>query len=600
MSMSDSQDDEQDDVPGGGAPAPAGSSQGFDPRSPVSQFGADAPDQAPGAHAAEGPPDDRPDAVRQRQRDFVPNLLKGLRDKAQSNYPQQEQTQGTSGPREAVTGALQGANANYPENEQQGGGSQLIMRYLAGADADPALAKKAEQSASQQLSQSSDGQPPSESDTRLMALHAAFEEGGPEAAYKVQQTYRASYNAAMGHAHVALNGVPGKPGDLAAAADAATKASTYVLDGTTTQFQPSPDGTGVIKTVMYPGGKQPQSSPLTLEQFNQLTDIGDIKGGQYDAAHETPYQGGPGKPLTPPSQGQQAQGQPNNQPPAGQGMTANSAAVNQAMGKVGLSTRAPLPSQQPQGQPQRPQGPQGDRPFQYAADEGVDPQLAKRSHMLFPSVGQEDQRLQYIDKMTQQGVTNQQNQDKIDTGFAGKQAAANARTQSAGITADARTSVATTQAGAAQNVAQIRGQFLLDSRNIIAASKSAEGAQKMELELHRTAAGIQNSQLKDRVTMAAKMVGSAAMSGQELPPDQAQFVADTMKATQAPPSPQAQTPRAATPQAQQQQAPSPQNQGGGQFTPPAGQGWQFNAAKGQYRDTKGNLYDQNGKPLAQQ
>lgn len=588
MSMSDSQDDEQDDVPGGAAPAPTGASQGFDPRSPVSQFGADAPDQAPGAHAAEGPPDDRPDAVRQRQRDFVPNLLKGLRDKAQSNYPQQEQTQGTSGPREAVTGALQGANANYPENEQQGGGSQLIMRYLAGADADPALAKKAEQSASQQLSQSSDGQP-SESDTRLMALHAAFESGGPEAAYKVQQTYRASYNAAMGHAHVALNGVPGKPGDLAAATDAATKASTYVLDGTNTKFQPAPDGSGVIKTVTYPGGKQPQSSPMTIEQFNQLTDIGDIKGGQYDAAHETPYQGGPGKPLNGPQNPAPGatpggSGQPNGpQNPAIR-------SVNQAVNKLGSQTPAPGPAT---AQPSAVDGQISRLPPPYQAqvrklmDMGADPQQAMRAVSAAPfKIGDQIKMLQ---TQEQQGVTNTQNQSKIDTGFAGKQAAAEAGITREGI-----------KAAGAGNVAQIRGQFLLDSRNIIAASKSAEGAQKMELELHRTAAGIQNSQLKDRVTMAAKMVGSAAMSGQELPPDQAQFVADTMKATQAPPSPQAQTPRAATPQAQQQQAPSPQNQGGGQFTPPAGQGWQFNAAKGQYRDTKGNLYDQNGKPLAQQ
>lgn len=535
MSMSDTIDDEQD-VPGAGLAAwnDGASTSGMgsdDPRAPVSKFGADAPVPEPsglpggggggGGNAGEEPQDMSPAAVRQRQRDFVPNALKSLRDKAQSNYPQQEQTEGTSGPRKAVGEALAGANENYPENEQQGGGAQLpstIMRYLAGADADPQLTKQAEDGAAQVLSQVSDGTP-SQSDVRLMALHTAAEHGGDEAGYKVQQTYRASYNASMGHAHVALSGAGGKPPDLAAATDAATKASTYVLDGSTTTFAPS--GGGVTATVKYAGSQQPQVFQLTIPQFNQLTDIGDVNGGQYDAIHENgatlqKIAQGPGKPVQAPQQGAPQQGAPQQARPA-----------------------APQPSPQPGAAP-------ADHPFQYAADEGVDPKLVARSHALFPSVGQEQQRLQYLDKMEQQGVSNRQSQDKIDTGFAGKKAAADAKVTAEGVK----------QAG--QNTtAQTRGNFYLDHANIIAASKTQEGRDKMELEMHRLASQQTNAQLRDQVTMAAKMVGTEGASGTPMTPEQAKFVSDTMaKTQQAPQVPQAPAPRAAVPRAQTPAGPS--------------------------------------------
>lgn len=580
MSMSDTQDDDtqDDDTTGAIFPGQMANVGQPQPSAPGPQEGAD----LPGAHAPEGPPDDRPEAIRQRQRDFVPNLLKGLRDKAQSNYPQQEQTEGTSGPRKAIGAAMEGANQNYPENEQQGGGAQapaMIMRYLAGADANPQLTQQAEQGAVQQLGQVADDPSVANPSTvHLMALHLAAEKD-PEAGYAVQQTYRASYNASMGHAHVALAGAGGKPPDLAAAADAATKAASYVLDGTETTF--TPNGTGVTATVKYPGNKQPQQVQLTLPQFNQYTDIGDVNGGQYDALHENgaalqKIAQGPGKPIQgaqqQPAPGGQQQPAPGGQQPApgGQQPAQGAAPAPQPGATPAAPGGAPTnPANMTVDQaaaipPSNPsQGELGMRalppPYQAQVRKlvnlGYDQKLAMRAVTAAPFKVPEQMKM--LQAQEQEGVTNQQNQDKIDTGFAGKQAAATARTASAQTTADARRDVATTQAGSAANVANIRGNFLLDAKNVLAATKTAEGNQKMELELLRQSTSVQNQQMRSRVTMAAKFAGDAASSGQEMSPQQAQFVSDTAKALQQPAQvPQAQTPRAGTPQAQTPQGPS--------------------------------------------
>lgn len=508
-------------------------------------------------------------------------------------------------------------------NSPVGQGAQTIMRYLAGADADPHLTQQAEQHASQQLEQhgseygvgSPDGQPqgPSQSDVHLIALHTAAEHGGEEAAYKVQQTYRSTYNAAMGHAHVALTGVPGKPADLAAAADSATKAASYVLDGTDTSFAPNADGTGFTATVKYAGGKTPQQIPLTIPQFNQLTDIGDVHGGQYDAIHEnadtlTKIARGPGKPIQAP---QGAQG--GNQPAPGQGMTPNNAGVNRAMPNLTPSPANPTPQPGQQGQQgggpsaastrmlqqwrqdnpgmpdpdpgsgaasviARGESARGNRPaqknnnadtswmtpgeikygnrqgvgadpgapYKYASDKGVDPQLAARSHALFPSVGQEQQRLQYIDKMTQQGVTNKQAQDKIDAPYGRAEAANQSKER---IAAASNTSK--------ENVAGTKAAAYTDHANIVAASRNHDSAMKMASDIYK--AGMQSA---DRTYQAqgqilAKKISAAATTGDQLTPDDvAQISAFSKRSTIGPQAPDPNQGQQPMPQRQQPNAPA--------------------------------------------
>lgn len=174
---------------------------------------------------------------------------------------------------------------------------------------------------------------------------------------------------------------------------------------------------------------------------------------------------------------------------------------------------------------------------------GYDQKLAMRAVTAAPFKVPEQMKM--LQAQEQQGVTNAQAQSKIDAPFGRAQVAADAKTEAERI-----------KAGSAANVANIRGNFFLDAKNVLAAGKTAEGNQKMELELLRQAGSVQNQQMRSRVTMAAKFAGDAATSGQEMSPEQAQFVSETAKALQQPAQvPQAQTPRAATPQAQTPQGP---------------------------------------------
>lgn len=627
MSMSDTQDDEQDTVPaaeadelpGAGLAAwkdtgPTSGVGAADPRAPVSQFGADAPQQAGPPMPPKDDDEEGPDSTQLPHSDNDMRSPGGhLSDSVHSFMDDA------------------GKMGDQIKNSPVGRGAQMIMRYLTGAGADPAVAKQAEGAATQTLSQVTDA--PTQSDVRLVALHEALERGGPDAAEKVQQTYRAAYAAAMGHAHVALNGTDGKPADLAAATDAATQAATYVLDGTHTTYAPGPDGKSVVMSVQYPGNKNPAVSPLTLEQFNQRTDIGDVKGGQYDAVHENPTATGPGKPLQPIGQrnasingaiqqqsfggARQGGGAPGQvspglaqwrkdnpgvpDPDPGSGASRDNANPDPFFHQPGSRGGAPTGRNPNAGANPDPNlkyrtgsGAPADpgRPFTYASDEGVDPKLAARSHALFPTVGQEQQRLQYIDKMQQQGVTNQQAQDKIDKPFGIQQL----KNEGAGALQDKKNE-------GLQGVAAVKAGAYLQHANIIAASKDHDAAMKMASDVYKAGQQSADRNMQAQGQLLGKEISAAALSGEPLAPQYveaiAQFSKRVVNAPQAP-TPQAAVPQAAAPQAQPAQAPSPQNPAASQFTPPAGQGWQFNAAKGQYRDRQGSLYDKNGKPLAQQ
>lgn len=602
--MQDDSDDQDDTT---GAMFPSQLNAG--PRPPVEP--SPEGDTGPAPQAEEGPgayygPDNP-----QRRRALAPDAPPAAQEQGEAYYGGKDTADKAQWPPPGATPPPHYI-PNTP-NAPKGIQPRQIMNYLAGADANPQLTQQAEQAASQQLEQHSgenwggedpnaQGGGPSQSDVHLIALHVAAEHGGPEASYAVQQTYRSKYNAFMGHAHVALSGTDAKPADLNAATHSATQAASYVLDGTDTTFAPGSDGQSVTATVRYPG-KPAQQYQLTIPQFNQYTDIGNVQGGQYDALHENTstlqrLMQEPGSPPTSPGGGQQ------------QGPQGAQAAPQGGAPAPGQPAQTPQAPQQPtpNGTGRNAQGQRDinqDHPFQYAADEGVDPVLARRSHVLFPTVGQEPQRIQYLDKMTQQGVANEQASRKINAPYGVQQ-----------LRGEQGLEQTNAKVTGANQVAATRAQAYTDARQVVAASKDQESARRLQGVFAQVAGGHDSAILKGQASILSKQIGSLAANAQDIPPALAQQVADFMKLTvgagqQA--QPQQQDDQSSGAPAQRpppvsgvpggptaQAAPTTDNQGGGKFKPPAGAGWQFNAAKGQYRDLNGKVYDINGKPVQPQ
>lgn len=162
-------------------------------------------------------------------------------------------------------------NGMLPINAAASGAKSLVG-YIMGQGAAP---QQQAEAAARQVDPEGRMSP---DERNLLAVHRAAEMGGPGAAWAMVQANRQAYNGKQAFARAALNGVDGKAGDLAAAADAATKASAHLLDGSTAVFHPQEDG--VVADVRPPGQKESIQIKLTPDQFNEYLDVG--KGGQFD------------------------------------------------------------------------------------------------------------------------------------------------------------------------------------------------------------------------------------------------------------------------------------------------------------------------------
>jgi hypothetical protein len=229
----------------------------------------------------------------------------------------------------------------------------------------------------------------------LFVIQAAADRGDMPAAWAVAQNQRVNWNAKMGFAQVALDGTSQKPGDLAAAAKAATQAYPHMLDGSEAEFKPAQGG--VVATVTPPGGKTPVKIPLTADQFRQWTDISDINGGQYDSVMEN---GGALNVLKKITQGL---GKPPSQGQPGQMVNSMDGQQGQPQGTQGQQAPAqgapPATPQQPPDAFAYPKGSAGD-----LAQQGYDPQDLRRAHLLFPS--DLAKQMDYLEKQKQQSITN--------------------------------------------------------------------------------------------------------------------------------------------------------------------------------------------------
>lgn len=199
-----------------------------------------------------------------------------------------------------------------PDGSQQPqrGAPPQAMGYLMGAGAvGPEVAMALEQRID----------PQGQMDPNLRKLQAISAAGNPQAAFGLMQHYRQKFNAYNAFARAAATGVPGKPPDPRAAAQAANQAYENVPDGKAYRFTPTPNGVAVHVSDLL-GGKEQSKNTETANNL-PLADGGVVKqfadGGpneELDAPlvpEETPYEGDtadvmPAQEGTPPAEEDQS------------------------------------------------------------------------------------------------------------------------------------------------------------------------------------------------------------------------------------------------------------------------------------------------------
>lgn len=358
------------------------------------------------------------------------------------------------------------------QNSNLNQGVKKIVSYLMGAGAAPqqALTEAADQVGDETHSPS---------DKNLLAVHQAFEGGGPAAAWAMVQANRQAYNAKQNFARAALNGVDGKAGDVAAAADAATKASAHLLDGSSATFHPHQGG--VTATVKDPDGKE-DHIPLSLPAFNAWLDAGNTS--QFDKviaaggiarvlrtinAKATPPEGDPNVPTV--------DDQPNPARAAGHAIARD----------VTDADQAPLPGQ-------------FDDKGHYLGEVAPDKtnygdELEARSKKIYPGAGQEPERQQW---MAAQENTEEERTNKLGIADAGNKA---------------KVRVATIQGGAKVDSAKVGGDSRVAAQGLrsksaedVEASRSADRHAKLaaaaQMNLDKLAASAKTADARNRVRMA--------------------------------------------------------------------------------------------------
>lgn len=356
-----------------------------------------------------------------------------------------------------------------PEGEEATpamGGSQnpqKLVSYLLGADAAPPQLVDA-------IERSIDPEGKLDPDTRHMAaIQQAAKQGGNEAAWQVLQHYRKKYDASKAFAAAALNGVGGKPPDIAAAAQAASKAYTYMPDGTSVSFQPGQNG--VTATVKRVGSQQPFGNvTLTPEQFHEFVRG---KAGQFDNVLEN---SGP-RVL---SELQTAQGRPFDQ---------GAAPMN---GPAPTQTQPQRPPQQQFGQgaqsmaaPARPEPSDEERRQAFydapRRNANYDKELEARSFDLYPQ--DRTKRLEWLNAQMQARGEQETariraerpwEKDKASATQAGRLKVAETYTQSRERMADANNVTKRDIAFAAQNVNSADRRVAADARLVASANNSTQ------------------------------------------------------------------------------------------------------------------------------
>lgn len=150
-----------------------------------------------------------------------------------------------------------------------------FIAWLKGEGDDPQKAAQYKQAAAQQFQ----GAP---ADANLMALAMAYQ-NSPDDGLGVLQNLRKTYDVSRSFAAAALNGNQQRPPNIAAAADAATKASDNLPDGTNLKFVPAGDGVIVTGTKAGTNGRPFLQAQLSKPAFKQWLTGNE---GQFDTVME--------------------------------------------------------------------------------------------------------------------------------------------------------------------------------------------------------------------------------------------------------------------------------------------------------------------------
>lgn len=409
------------------------------------------------------------------------------------------------------------------------GPARRFMSYLSGQDAAPPDQVSA-------LEQQVDPEGILDEGTRkLLAIDAAKQSGGNEAAWAAAQHYRKKYDAYRGFAAAALS-----KGDVAGAAQAAQQAYPNLLDGTDVKFTPAPMGEGVVATLSSRGRGAGRSVNLTPAQFNEFL-VG--PPGQYDTVLEvgieklmsmltqrpgTPPSAaqGPDAPQGPPLSGQGAAPQETIEP--GQDVMKQGTGEGQAG-----NPNWPL---QGQGGPSRGQGRGRERGLPRQATEDAytpDPKLEAQAMRIFPNASQHTQRADWIARQEQQAERN-----KID---AQKAAAPVAAAEVRGVHGEA---IQNTKQGGAANVADINAKGRQGVAEIRAGAARDKVDADLKYRLAKIAADSQNAGARNAARILEQKLKNVPLGEKLSPEDQATVSRLLSGAANAPP-------------AQQQNAPQP-------------------------------------------
>lgn len=220
----------------------------------------------------------------------------------------------------------------------------------------------------------------------LMALDAAVQKGDTREAIALMQGNRTAFNATQATAFAAINGVQGKPADINYAIDAANKAEQHILDGSNVKFAHAAGGK-ITATVTMATGGQPQTIPLTVDQFKQFLNVGI---NHWDRLMNQ---------TVPATLRQIAEGRSmivGPEPQAQAGKTASPA------GETGGDQPARPGANQKSWSDQQAEGDQN----------GYGVELEKRSRAIYPDVGHEAERQQWMAAQKQRAIANDINRTK--------------------------------------------------------------------------------------------------------------------------------------------------------------------------------------------
>jgi hypothetical protein len=326
------------------------------------------------------------------------------------------------------------------ENTAPVQGIRKLVSYLMGGGSAP---PQEAQRAVAEIKQTNPGI--SDDDANLLAVHQAGQMGGPGAAWGMVQYNRTAYNAKQSFAKAALNGIDGKAGDLAAAADAATKAGAHVIDGSTAVFSAGPGG--ITATVTDPQTRERQQYNLTPQQFSEYLDVGKV--GQWDKV--------------------MAQG-------IGPTLTGITKSTGPQMGQIGNLSAPTQPEQSNFGTTPSTLdlsgAPKGDlrgyKPLDYSAIDDPKSSLIARANQLFPSVSQQEQRTAWI---AAQSEREDERENKLGVAKAGQEG----RLQVARETGTHRENAAQTRA-----TGEVAKQTIRSEGNLAVADKQAEARAKSD------------------------------------------------------------------------------------------------------------------------